>query len=154
MKHRSHQAYWLGSIGLFVAVLTSIPESRSQTSPAPLVSWQDIMPAPAKANWGRDYTWNGSGWTGVPRTDFDNVPIAESGEDWWYDLCVLKDGSGNPIGYAAAGYNTMQNWGYDDELGCRTSEPSPTVDPSGIAQFESISRRKGELRTWLARYDL
>lgn len=109
------------------------------------------MPAPWKADWGRDYTYGFPTWNSTPRTSFDASIREEGGEDWWYDLCVLRDGNGDQIGYAAAGYNTMPNWGFKDALGCGDSEP--TGDPNE-KEFETLERRKGELRCWLARYDM
>ncbi|MBL7938400.1 MAG: hypothetical protein JNL43_03480 [Flavobacteriales bacterium] len=107
------------------------------------------MPAPRKAGWGRDYDFTATPPAFQLRTTIEDVDREDGGEDWWYDLCSLRDASGNIIGYAAAGYNTMPNWGFEDDLGCGTE-----VDPYSENELETEHYRKGFLRCWVARYDL
>lgn len=111
--------------------------------------WRDIMPAPRKAGWGRDYDFSTTPASFTLRTSIDEVSRENGGEDWWYDICPLKDPGGNLIGYAAAGYNTMPNWGFEDQLGCGSE-----VDPYEHNELETNLNRKGFLRCWVARYDL
>ncbi len=107
------------------------------------------MPAPKKAGWGRDYDFSNAPPTYDLRTTIEDVDRDNGGDDWWYDLCTLKDENGNVIGYAAAGYNTMPNWGFNDELGCGVE-----VDGYEQNEFETNLNRKGTLRCWVARYDV
>lgn len=89
--------------------------SSSLMAQAPPVVWKGIMPAPSRPSFGAYYTWNGS-------SDLLGDPAAggalvreEEDEDPRYDICELKDASGNLIGYAAAGYNALPNWGCIDD---------------------------------------
>lgn len=126
------------------------PCSSSIMAQAPPVVWKDIMPAPSRPSFGAYYTWNGSNNViGDPATG-GAMAREEGGEDWWYDICELKDASGNLIGYAAAGYNTVPNWGYIDDLGCGSSLPEEPV----TGEFETNEHRKGDLRCWVAKYEL
>ncbi|MCB0771133.1 MAG: T9SS type A sorting domain-containing protein [Flavobacteriales bacterium] len=112
------------------------------------------MPTPKQANWGRvfDPPALPENDPGIPRPAGipEDIARADGGEDWWYDVCEIHQG-GVLVGYAAAGYNTMPNWGFIDPTGCRTSRPGLDWKED---EFETATHRKGELRTWLAFYNL
>lgn len=140
-------------------ILCLVPrEVNAQSGIGPSVEWRDIMVPTFTSPWGKHYSWDQGLMNYVPSQVTSSTPItpATSGEDWWYAHCNLYDGSNNLIGYAAAGYNTIPNWGYEDQTGCFKAKienvPGVTEDPKP-QEFETWQHRKGAPRQWIARFD-
>lgn len=141
-----------GFVVAMVFTFFALSITHAQYNNSDGVVWKDIMPAPKQANWGRDFNLTVPNDPGTPRPTGapENITREDGGEDWWYDVCEIFEG-GILVGYGAGGYNTMPNWGFIDPLGCRTGRPGAGWEES---EFETATKRKGELRCWIARYDL
>ena len=107
------------------------------------------MPAPRLPDYGTYYAWDGQNYLPTTAAVGGALDRDAGGEDWWYGHCNLYDTGGNLIGFAAAGYNTVPEWGAVDENGCFDH----TSDGWRSDEFETAAHRKGSLRQWLARYD-
>lgn len=119
------------------------------------VDWSNIMAVPVKPNYGylhTNYDPIQEQFTLVPSTGGAQTP-EESGEEWWYAHCNVKDAVGNVIGYAAAGYAAGLSWRPYDGTGCH--DWSTTIGPADEGELESANLRKGLiLRSFIALFNL
>ena len=129
---------------------------RAMGQSSPSAQWRNITSAPLKPSYGFQYEWNGSDWDSVPSVNVPQSP-EESGEEWWYGHCNVKDSEGNVVAYAAVGYATGLNWQTFDGTGCDpwggwtgTTPPGPE---SGELETQAL-RRGSVLRAYIALYDL
>jgi hypothetical protein len=137
---------WGGAI-LFAAL------SGQLTAQLPAVEWlkeQALGERPP----GIGYIWN----PGTLQYDYPTVPSsltvpqAESGIDWFNDVCVVRNANGAQIGYAVAGYSFIPNYIGTD--GICTSVPNGQPYPPDPTALETFAYRKGTITGIVAYYDL
>lgn len=125
------------------------------SAPAPAVEWQVIdgvgeRPACPACTL---HTWNSDSpptYTTTPLSVPDAILPAETSVDWFNGITVVRDGLGEPYGYAVAGYTFLPDVSFGS-LDCIASPIGTYPEPLA---FEHFDRRKGAQCCLVAMYDL
>ncbi|MBL8009845.1 MAG: T9SS type A sorting domain-containing protein [Flavobacteriales bacterium] len=119
----------------------------------PGVQWQTIKALGERPE-GTTYTYNtGSfpvSYNASAQTLSTTVDPADSGIDWFNDVCLVRDANGDHVGYAVAGYSYIPNWGFTNAH-CETYAVSG--DPF-LLGMETKEKRYGMITGTVALFDL
>ena len=137
------------SVGVILLALAVSAESRAQL---PSVEWLREH-ALAERPPGMSFPWN----TGTQQYDIldlpasFNVPQSASGRDWYNDVCLVRDETGEHVAYAVCGYSYVPNY-FNQNGDCppastNTGYPNP-------AAMETFEQRWGTITGIVAYYDL
>ncbi|MBK9759188.1 MAG: T9SS type A sorting domain-containing protein [Flavobacteriales bacterium] len=127
--------------------------STQLSAQVPAVEWLKEH-ALAERPPGLSYIWNPTTllyeYPSLPFSDV--VPQSASGIDWFNDVCLVRNASGEHIGYAVAGYSYIPN--FFTNYGACSVTPNGQVGPPVPLALETFEYRKGAITGTVAYYDL
>ena len=135
-------------VGILLLSVNLLAPAELAAQETPLVvEWQFHTASPTLST-GTTYSDVGGVLVPAPHNYSETQTPDDSGHDWWYDLVELKE-NGIVVGYVAVGNSGSSNWNYQD--GCYGGGDLPDPRPQ---MFETATRRRGDIRGAIARYDL